>query len=225
MLANLFMHYAFDTWLARNYPGVQFERYADDAVVHCATERQAREVLEAIGKRMEQVGLRLHPAKTRIVYCKDGGRRGSHEHVSFTFLGFTFRARAARGKNGKKFTSFLPAVSKDAQAKMSAEVRRWRLHLRTWHTMGSLAREINPVVRGSPGLDAVLRGVLPLRAAAPPAAHQRLPDALAPQEIQAAGIQEESPGLLGTRHCPVPPAVRPLGLGALFLVDRMTGAV
>ena len=148
MLANLFMHYAFDTWLTRNYPGVQFERYADDTVVHCATERQAREVLEAIGKRMEQVGLRLHPAKTRIVYCKDSTRRGSNEHVPFTFLGFTFRARAARGKNGKKFTSFLPAVSKDALAKMSAEVRRWRLHLRTWHTMGSLAREINPVVRG-----------------------------------------------------------------------------
>ena len=109
---------------------------------------QAELVLAAIGKRMEQVGLRLHPAKTRIVYCKDGDRRGSHEHTSFTFLGFTFRARAARGKNGKKFTSFLPAVSKDALAKMSAEVRRWRLHLRTWHTMGSLAREINPVVRG-----------------------------------------------------------------------------
>jgi hypothetical protein len=161
-------------------------------------------------------------AKTRIVYCQDGTRRGSHEHTSFTFLGFTFRARAARGKNGKKFTSFLPTVSKDAQAKMSAQVRRWRLHLRTWHTMGSLAREINPVITG---LDAVLRGVLPLRAAAPPAAHQRLPDALAPQEIQAAGIQEEGPGLLGTRHDPVPPAVRPLGLGALFLVDRMTRAV
>ena len=74
VLANLFMHYAFDAWLARNYPGVQFERYADNAVVHCVTERQAREVLAAIGKRMEQVGLRLHPAKTRIVYCKDGGR-------------------------------------------------------------------------------------------------------------------------------------------------------
>jgi RNA-directed DNA polymerase len=148
VLANLFMHHAFDTWLAREYPGVQFERYADDAVVHCVTERQAREVLAAIGERMEQVGLRLHPAKTRIVYCKDGDRRGSYEHTSFTFLGFTFHARAARGKNGVKFTSFLPAVSKDALAKMSAEVRSWRLHRRTWHTIGSLAREINPVVRG-----------------------------------------------------------------------------
>ena len=79
---------------------------------------------------------------------QDGVRRGSHEHVSFTFLGFTFRARAARAKNGQKFTSSLPAVSKDALDKMSAEVRRWRLHLRTRHTMGSLAREINPIVRG-----------------------------------------------------------------------------
>ena len=148
VLANLFMHYALDAWLAREFPAVEFERFADDAVVHCATRRQAEHVLAAIGERMQQVGLRLHPAKTRIVYCKDGQRRGSHEHTSFTFLGFTFRARAARGKNGKKFTSFLPAASKDAQAKMSAEVRRWRLHRRTWHTIGSLAREINPIVRG-----------------------------------------------------------------------------
>jgi RNA-directed DNA polymerase len=148
VLANLFMHYAFDTWLAREFPAVGFERFADDAVVHCATYRQAQQVLAAISARMEQVGLRLHPAKTRIVYCKDGQRHGSHEHVSFGFLGFTFRARAARGKNGRKFTSFLPAASKDALNKMSAEVRRWRLHRRTWHTIGSLARELNPIVRG-----------------------------------------------------------------------------
>ncbi len=67
--------------------------------------------------RTEEAGLRLHPAKTRIVYRKDATRRGSHEHVSLTFSGFTFRARAARGKNGRKLTSFLPAVSKDAQAR------------------------------------------------------------------------------------------------------------
>lgn len=76
VLANLFMHYAFDTWLARNYPGVQFERYADDAVVHCASKRQAELVLAAIGTRMEQVGLRLHPAKTRIVCVPRAQREG-----------------------------------------------------------------------------------------------------------------------------------------------------
>ena len=221
VLANLFMHYAFDAWMAREFPSVRFERYADDAVVHCATERQASELLAAIGDRMAEVGLRLHPAKTRIVYCKDGEpARLDHEHTSFTFLGYTFRARAARGKNGKMFTSFLPAISKDALNKMSAEVRRWRLHLAPGTPLPSLARGSTRRAR----LDAVLRGVLPLRAASPPATHQRLPDALAPQEIQAAGIQEESPGLLGTDHRPVSPAVRPLGLGAHSWWIRMTGA-
>jgi RNA-directed DNA polymerase len=148
VLANLFMHYAFDTWLAREFPGVEFERFADDAVVHCATRYQAEKVLAAIGERMKQVGLRLHPAKTRIVYCKDANRRGSHEHTSFTFLGFTFRARPARARNGTLFASFQPAISKDALNKISGGVRRWRLHRRTGLTMGQLAREINPVVRG-----------------------------------------------------------------------------
>jgi len=148
VLANVFMHYAFDTWLARECPTVEFERYADDAVVHCVTERQAREVLAAIGDRMAEVGLRLHPTKTRIVYCKDGKRRGEYSATSFTFLGFTFRARAARDGNGEMFTSFLPAVSKDALKKMSAQVRSWRLHLRTGHTFAELARKTNPIVRG-----------------------------------------------------------------------------
>ena len=148
VLANLFMHYAFDMWMDREFPGCPFERYADDAVVHCATERQAREVLAALGERMAEVGLQLHPDKTKIVYCRDSDRRGSYEHTSFTFLGFEFRGRRARGKNGKIFTSFLPAVSKDALSKMSAAVRSWRLHRRTGLTMSQLAREINPVVRG-----------------------------------------------------------------------------
>ena len=114
VLANLFMHYAFDAWMAREYPTVWFERYADDAVVHCVTERQANSLVVAIRDRMVEVGLRLHPAKTKIVYCKDGKRRLDHEHTAFTFLGYTFRARAARSKNGKVFNSFLPAISKDA---------------------------------------------------------------------------------------------------------------
>jgi RNA-directed DNA polymerase len=148
VMANLFLHYAFDAWMARKFPAVQFERYVDDAVVHCVSERQARMLATAIGERMVQVGLRLHPTKTKIVYCKDGKRGGSHEHTAFTFLGFTFRARAARDRHGEIFTSFLPAVSKDALKKMSAELRSWRLHLRTGRTFVELARMINPIVRG-----------------------------------------------------------------------------
>jgi RNA-directed DNA polymerase len=148
VLANLFLHYAFDLWMAREFPAVTFERYVDDAVVHCVSETRARAVAAAIAERMEQVGLRLHPGKTRIVYCKDGKRRGSYEHVSFTFLGFTFQQRRARSKSGRQFSSFLPAISKDALKKIGAEVRSWRLHLRTGRTFAELARMINPVVRG-----------------------------------------------------------------------------
>jgi group II intron reverse transcriptase/maturase len=148
VLANLFLHYAFDAWMAREFPNVPFERYVDDAVVHCVSERQAHMMVEAIGRRFEEVGLRLHPTKTKVVYCKDGRRRRSYLATSFTFLGFTFRARKARSKHGNVFTSFLPAASKEALNKMSVEVRRWRLHLRTGHTFAQLARWINPIARG-----------------------------------------------------------------------------
>ncbi|NUR29836.1 MAG: reverse transcriptase [Catenulispora sp.] len=142
------MHYAFDSWLGREFPAVQFERYADDAVLHCVTERQARQVLAALHDRMAEVGLRLHPGKTRIVYCKDGSRRGSYEHTSFTFLGFTFRGREARTRDGRSFLSFLPAISKDALKKISGVVRAWRLHRRVNLTFAEVAKAINPVVAG-----------------------------------------------------------------------------
>jgi RNA-directed DNA polymerase len=148
ILANLFMHYAFDRWLVRNYPGCPFERYADDAVVHCVTRRQAEQVLAGIATRMEEVGLKLHPDKTRIVYCKDGKRRGNHEHTSFTFLGFTFRARKAKGARGEFFTSFLPAMSPEALKAKGVVLRDMRIHRRTELTLDDLARWLNPIVAG-----------------------------------------------------------------------------
>jgi RNA-directed DNA polymerase len=149
MLANLFMHHAFDSWMAKQFPTIPFERYADDAVVHCRSQRQAQYVRQAIADRMEQVGLRLHPAKTKIVYCRDGNRRGQHEHTAFTFLGYTFRARSARNdRTGRTFTSFLPAISTDALNKISGEVRQWRLHRKVGQTFADIARWVNPIVRG-----------------------------------------------------------------------------
>ncbi|MET8831702.1 group II intron reverse transcriptase/maturase [Streptomyces sp. NPDC004610] len=146
--ANLFLHSAFDAWMAREFPTVWFERYADDAVLHCVTERQARAVLAALTDRMAEVGLQLHPAKNRIVYCKDEQRRGSFEHTAFTFLGYTFRARRGRTRHGRHFLSFDPAVSKDALKKMSREVRSWHLHTRSELSFYELARRVNPVVAG-----------------------------------------------------------------------------
>ena len=142
------MHYAFDLWMAREFPGCPFERYADDAIVHCKSRRQAEYVLARIAARMEEVGLRLHPDKTRIVYCKDSNRRGEHEHTSFTFLGYAFRPREARGKNGKHFTAFLPAISPEALKAKSDRLRGLRIHRRTDLSLDDLARWLNPIVAG-----------------------------------------------------------------------------
>ena len=148
LIANLFLHYAFDTWMAREFPGCPFERYADDGVVHCRSEAEARTVLAALNKRMAEVGLELHPGKTRIVYCKDSNRTGSHEHEQFTFLGYTFRPRLAKNKFGRFFVGFLPAVSNDAAKEMRRQIKRWRLHLRSDLSLKDLADWINPIVRG-----------------------------------------------------------------------------
>jgi len=148
VLANLVLHYAFDMFLVREFPTVVFERYADDAVVHCATERQAQRVWAALRDRLGGLGLELHPDKTRIVYCKDDKRRGDYPHTSFTFLGYTFQTRGAKSREGRMVVGFLPAVSVVALAAMSGQVRRWRLHLWTARSLDEIADWINPVVRG-----------------------------------------------------------------------------
>ncbi len=148
VLANLFLHYAFDAWMEREYPTVEFERYVDDIVVHCVNMQQAAMLREKIGDRLASVGLTLHPKKTKVVYCKDGKRRARHPVTAFTFLGYDFRARKARSRQGRMFTSFLPAVSKDAMKAMNREVRGWRIHLRSNRNLGEIARFINPIVRG-----------------------------------------------------------------------------
>jgi RNA-directed DNA polymerase len=149
LLANLFLHYAFDMWMQRNYPSVPFERYADDAIVHCGSERQAKEVLSAIRDRFQECGLELHPMKTRIVYCQDSDRRGKYECIAFDFLGYTFQPRRAKNRYGKFFVSFLPAISVKAAKAIRETIRKWRLAAtRNNQSLEDLARLINPVVRG-----------------------------------------------------------------------------
>jgi RNA-directed DNA polymerase len=148
LLANLFMHYAFDVWIAREFPNIRFERYCDDAVVHCGSEQQARLVRDAIAARLEQVGLALHPDKTRIVYCKDADRRDDHEVTSFTFLGYEFRPRLAKSRTGHHFVSFLPAVSTAAKKAMSADIRSWHMARRSDKSLDDLARMFNSIVQG-----------------------------------------------------------------------------
>jgi group II intron reverse transcriptase/maturase len=149
LLANLFLHYAFDVWMQRQHPSIRFERYADDLLVHCRSEWQAQAVLGAIRGRFAQCGLEVHPTKTRIVYCKDDDRPGEHEHVKFDFLGYTFQPRRARNRWGKFFVSFLPAISTKAAKAIRRTIREWRLAAtRNHQRLEDLARLVNPVVRG-----------------------------------------------------------------------------
>src|SRR5664280_332427 len=131
LIANIFLHHGLDSW------------------IHCVTERQSREVREAVGRRFADIGLELHPDKTRIVYCKDGRRRLDYARVSFTFCGYAFRPRRAYDKKRQEcFTRFLPAVAPEKLTDMSRKVASWRLHRRTNSTLDDLAREVNPALRG-----------------------------------------------------------------------------
>jgi RNA-directed DNA polymerase len=148
LLANLFLHYAFDQWMDREHPDKPFARYADDAVAHCKSKEDAERLRNSLGKRLEECKLELHPTKTRIVYCKDDDRRGNYPDNSFDFLGYTFRPRKVRSKYGRFFTGFTPAVSNQAKKAMRQEIRHWRLQLKTDLTLKDLSLMYNPVVRG-----------------------------------------------------------------------------
>lgn len=148
LLANLFLHYAFDKWMRRTYPQIPFERYADDVICHCRTRWGAEELKLALEQRFAQCHLRLHPDKTHVVYCKDSNRRGSYAQIQFTFLGFAFRPRMAKNRWGKIFTCFLPAVSPQALKRMRDQIRSWRLLRHAPLPLEDIARILNPVLRG-----------------------------------------------------------------------------
>jgi RNA-directed DNA polymerase len=149
LLANLFMHYAFDEWMGRNLSVVPFERYADDVVIHCVSQAQAEYVLEAVRRRLRTCGLELHPEKTWIVYCKDDRRRGDFEPHRFDFLGYEFRPRGAKGRDGNLFVGFLPAISTKSKQKIRDRIKGWKL-ARAWNnrTLEEIATLVNPAVRG-----------------------------------------------------------------------------
>jgi RNA-directed DNA polymerase len=148
LLANLFLHYAFDEWMRRNNDNMPFERYADDILVHCKSEKQARWIKAVIERRLNQCGLELHPEKTKIVYCKDTFRKGNYPNEKFDILGYTFSPRRAKDRYGKFFVSFLPAVSNDAAKSMRRTISSWRIHRMTDKSIKDLSCMFNPVIRG-----------------------------------------------------------------------------
>ena len=148
VLANLFLHYAFDMWMLREQPDKPFARYADDAVAHCHSLEEAELLRASLEERFMECGLELHPKKTRIIYCKDDDRREDYPETSFDFLGYTFRPRRSKNRNGKYFINFTPAVSNKAKKAMRQTIRGWRIHLKPDKDIEDLSRMFNPVIRG-----------------------------------------------------------------------------
>ncbi len=148
LLANLYLHYAFDYWMKINYPKVQFERYADDIVIHFNYADDARRFKKHLEERLLECKLELHPTKTKIVYCKDEDRKVKFPTISFEFLGFEFRPRGSIGRGGKRFCNFLPAVSRRAMTEMKRTVRAWRLKWCCEKSLEDLSKMFNPIARG-----------------------------------------------------------------------------
>lgn len=148
VLANLFLHYVFDDFMVKEFPGIPWARYADDGIAHCVSLKQAKYLKRRLQKRFADFGLELNEEKTRIVYCKDDDRRGNHEHTSFDFLGYTFRPRQAKNKYGKFFTSFLPAMGEKAKKTIRKEVRGWKLQLTSDKDLKDIANMFNKQIQG-----------------------------------------------------------------------------
>jgi len=148
LISNIFMHDVFDDWMRTEFASLPFERYADDGLVHCVSEKQAKYVRDAIAKRLALYKLELHPEKTRIVYCKDANRKGSYEQEQFDFLGYTFRPRLSMNSKEEYFVNFSPAVSDNAAKKIRKTIRSWHLHMRSDKSLSDLAHMYNGEVRG-----------------------------------------------------------------------------
>jgi RNA-directed DNA polymerase len=149
LLANLFLHYTFDVWMTRTYPKAPWCRYADDGLVHCRSVKEAQEIRLALEARFAECGLQMHPAKTKIVYCKDGRRTGTHEHTKFSFLGYEFRGRYLKSrKTGKMFTGYSAAVSPAALTAMRQKAHHLNYRNRTNLNLQDIASTLNPILRG-----------------------------------------------------------------------------
>lgn len=148
ILANLFLHYAFDAWVRRSMPRVPFCRYADDGLLHCKSRKQAEYVMECIKRRFKECGLDIHPQKSQIVYCKDANRKEEHENICFDFLGFTFRPRQCVSEKHGVHPNFLPAISRTSMKAINQEIRSWHIQLKNDKSLVDLANMFNAKLRG-----------------------------------------------------------------------------
>ena len=182
-LSNLFLHYTFDLWMARTHPDLPWCRYADDGLVHCRSEQEAEALKAELQARLAECRLELHPTKTKIVYCKDGRRKGTYPNVKFDFLGYCFRPRLGQAlRDNTLFCGFNPAVSASALKAMRSTIRDLNIRRRTQVSLADIARQINPLLTG---LDRILRAVRALGAVPHAPIRQSDASGLGDAEVQA----------------------------------------
>src|SRR6266487_5354937 len=150
LLANLFLHYALDKWLEKNYSHIRFVRYVDDMIIHCDSKEEAENILDAIKDRMQEVKLRLNEEKTYTVYCKDYRRKEKHDKVQFEFLGFSYQPRRSQSKydKSKSYTAYTAEISRRNQKKITEEIKKavsWR---DTTVELKAIADKLNSKLRG-----------------------------------------------------------------------------
>ena len=144
LLANLFLHYVLDKWLAKQYPGIAFVRYADDIVIHCQTEAETKQMLEAIRVRLTECKLRLSEEKTKVVYCQDYRRPKKKDYgKKFDFLGFTFKPKTIPSKRGGLFLGYGCAISQKSQTRIVEGWKQLNLHRRSDLTIQEIANQVN----------------------------------------------------------------------------------
>lgn len=148
LLANLFLHYAFDKWLGIHYPELRFVRYADDIIVHCNNQQEAEKVLRAIKGRLQECMLELNEEKTKIVYCRGAGRRASFKTVKFDFLGFSFKPTPVQKKDGSMFLGYDCAISSKSEKKIADVIRKSEFHRWSQSDIYQIAQYFNPKIQG-----------------------------------------------------------------------------
>jgi len=149
LLANLFLHYAFDKWLEKTDRSVQFSRYADDIIIHCKSKVHAELILKLVHQRMESVSLELHPKKTKLVYCRDYRRKGKHPLVKFDFLGYSFQPRSAFSTKTKKlFIGYDCAISISSRKRIADKLEELNVNKLTFKSIVGVAQYLNPMIRG-----------------------------------------------------------------------------
>jgi hypothetical protein len=149
LLANLFLHYGFDKWLEQTDNTVNFTRYADDVIVHCKSKAHAEQLLRAIGQRMDDIGLELHPVKTKIVYCRDYRRHEKYPEINFDFLGYSFQPTTTMSKkNGGLFLCFYCAISISSRKRIADKLGELKVEKLSFKSIVGVAQFLNPMIRG-----------------------------------------------------------------------------